>query len=69
MNTTWKELCPDGAVRYYEGDNPEGFVATIKGEFGFDPSDDPRWGELIETDSARFYSYAFHCPAESLDAI
>jgi hypothetical protein len=33
---TWDDLYPDGAIRYYEGDDPDGFAAEIKAEFGFD---------------------------------
>ncbi len=33
---TWDDLSPDGAIRYYEGDDPDGFAAEIKAEFGFD---------------------------------
>jgi len=49
----------DEIIRFYEGDAPEGFVAEIKSEFGFDPSADKRWGEV----------FAFACPPEHLDAI
>ena len=39
MSTTdWDDLCPNGAIRYYEGDDPDGFVAEMKSEFGFDPT-------------------------------
>ena len=39
---SWDELYPDGARRFYEGDNPEGFRAEMMQEFGFDPAvDDP----------------------------
>jgi hypothetical protein len=41
---TWRELFPTGRGLFYEGDDPDGFAATIKAEFGFDPSTDPRWG-------------------------
>ena len=37
---TWDELCPDGALRFYEGDDPEGFRAEMLNEFGFDPAAD-----------------------------
>ncbi len=33
---SWDERCPDGAVRYYEGDDPDGFAAKMMAEFGFD---------------------------------
>jgi hypothetical protein len=25
----WDEICPDGALRYYEGDDPDGFAAEM----------------------------------------
>jgi hypothetical protein len=34
--TSWDDLCPNGAVRYYEGDDPDGFAAEMVAEFGFD---------------------------------
>ena len=77
--TTWRELCPNGRVLYYEGDDPDGFRAQIKAEFGFDPADDydpgPNlrrvpWGEEFELETGRrFRSYSFECPPEHLDAI
>lgn len=82
---TWKELFPQGRLIFYEGDDPEGFVSEIKARFGFDPSlNNPSWGEWIdswtETDPTYvetgdktthpgFVGYAFHCPADLLDAI
>ena len=44
---SWDELCPDGAVRFYEGDDPDGFAAEILELFGIDvrapePGDDGR---------------------------
>ncbi len=41
---SWSDLFPDGRDIFYEGDDPVGFVNTIKAEFGFDPSADPNWG-------------------------
>jgi hypothetical protein len=41
---TWAGLFPDGRFIYYEGDNPGGFVNTIKAEFGFDASECDGWG-------------------------
>jgi hypothetical protein len=77
--TTWWQLCPQGAVRYYEGSDPEGFRAEIKDEYGFDVADeyDPgpgvrrwAWGEWLETeDGQRFQVFAFFCPPEHIDAI
>lgn len=34
----WKDLFPDGRTIFYEGDDPTGFVRTVRSEFGFDPS-------------------------------
>ncbi len=67
--TTWRELFPDGRVIFYEGDDPAGFVTTIKAEFGFDPSADPGWDEWVEWETIGFRSYAFRCPPDHLDAI
>ena len=79
---TWAELFPNGRGICYEGDDPEGFIAEIKAEFGFDPSADPAWrsnllngtyglgdlgDELYEDPFGR--SYWFLCPAEHLDEI
>jgi hypothetical protein len=33
---TWDDRYPHGAIRFYEGDDPEGFAAEIKAEFWFD---------------------------------
>lgn len=76
---TWAELFPEGRVIYLEGTDSraERFVQQIKDEFGFDPSKDQRWGQYVSyTEEDRyddgppgFTSYAFHCPAEHLDAI
>jgi hypothetical protein len=41
---TWDDLCPDGARRFYAGDDPEGFRAEIIDRFGFHPAvDDPEY--------------------------
>lgn len=49
MNTdeirTWAEIFPGGRCIVYEGDDPGRFVREIKEEFGFDPSQDYRWGK------------------------
>lgn len=37
----WSEMFPDGRDIYYEGDDPDGFVAEIKDKYGFDPSARP----------------------------
>jgi hypothetical protein len=69
---SWKDMFPAGRHVYYEGDDPEGFRAEIRAEFGFDPGDSPLWGDLISDgpdDPDAFRSYEFDCPAEHLDAI
>lgn len=67
----WSEMFPHGRYIYYEGVDPDGFVAEIKSKFGFDPSkNNPRWNEPwfdAEGDGPR--SYSFYCPAEYLDEI
>jgi hypothetical protein len=41
---SWDELCPNGARRFYEGDEPGGFRAEMIDRFGFDPAaDDPEF--------------------------
>ena len=77
MTEASHDLWPEGRDIYYEGADPVGFAATIKAEFGFDPSDDPHWGgaptmvgpfgEDLEDPFGRVYR--FHCPPEHLDAI
>lgn len=32
----WNELCPNGAIRYYEGDDPDGFATEMRARYGFD---------------------------------
>lgn len=69
---TWGELFPDGRDIFYEGNDPEGFVRQIKAEFGFDPSEDPRWGLEHYEDGEpvhRVNMYQFRCPGEHMDAI
>jgi hypothetical protein len=40
----WDELRPDGARRFYEGDDPEGVRTEMIEGFGFDPAaDDPEF--------------------------
>jgi hypothetical protein len=70
-STPWSEMFPDGRCIFYEGDEPQKFAEEIKAEFGFDPSEDKSWGEVIADDEAgdAFTSYRFHCPPEHLDAI
>jgi hypothetical protein len=55
----WHELFPEGRDIFYEGDDPDGFAAQIRAEFGFDPAADSCWDEMQR----------FHCPAKHLDAI
>ncbi len=38
---SWASRFPDGRVLFYEGGEPERFVAQVKEEFGFDPSAAP----------------------------
>jgi hypothetical protein len=57
--TTWAELFPNGRLIFYEGDNPERFVRTLRRRFSLDPRRDPNWAEMR----------AFHCPARLLDAV
>jgi hypothetical protein len=40
---SWDELCPAGARRFYEGDDPEGFRAEMWQEFGFEVAADDPW--------------------------
>ena len=71
---TLAELHPNGRTIFYEGDDPEGFRAVIRAEFGFDPAEHP--GHEFHTGlpgCARTWDeehgWSFHCPAEHLDAI
>jgi hypothetical protein len=70
---TWRELFPEGRVIIYDGDDPEGFAAEIKEEFGYDPSEDEGWGRLVTPHPGPFDKpfvlHEFHCPPEHLDAI
>jgi hypothetical protein len=60
--TPAQELWPEGRHIFYEGDDPDGFAAEIKKEFGFDPREsNDGWCE------AR--GFEFFCPPEHLDAI
>jgi hypothetical protein len=56
----WREMFPDGRDIFYEGDDPEGFAATIRSEFGFDPAG-PTWDNE--------HGWRFRCPPGHLDAI
>jgi hypothetical protein len=65
----WDELCPDGAWRFYEGDNPEGFAAEIKETFGFDPSEDPDWDKHVDDGRGGFPMRGFFVPAGLVGAV
>jgi hypothetical protein len=68
----WSEMFPEGRDIFYEGMDPEGFAAAMRGQYSFDPSADPRWDQWIgdsPDDPAGFTMYEFHCPAEHLDEI
>jgi hypothetical protein len=69
--TNWADLFSGGRVIFYEGDDPDGFVATVRREFGFDPSADSRWGEQLSLDEPphTHITYAFLCPPGLMDAI
>lgn len=58
---SWSELFPHGRTIFYEGDDPAGFAAQVKSEFGFDPSESEGW--------TAEYDWRFDCPAEHLDDI
>ena len=68
---TWAEMFPWGRLIFWEGDEDGAHevAAAIRRDSGFDPADDDRWGERIPGDDGAEISYAFHCPAEHLDAI
>jgi hypothetical protein len=73
---SWDELCPNGAIRYYEGDDPDGFAAEVKAEFGLDVTekgDDGyqrwTWDEWLEHEGERFQSFSFFIPAGFVEAI
>jgi len=66
------ETYPEGRHLFYEGKQPEAFVALMKSRHDFDPSaDNPDWGYKIPAGDghAAFTSYPFHCPADKLDCI
>ncbi len=77
---SWAEMFPDGRGICYEGDDPEGFAAQVKAEYGFDPSTDPmwhtailnggyNWGDMEPAEDPLGRSCWFLCPAEHLDEI
>jgi hypothetical protein len=74
---SWAGRFPDGRTVFYEGGDPDGFVKTIAAEFGFDPSRVPgdltgRYDRLDDPREPTWddeHGWAFHCPAEHLDAI
>jgi hypothetical protein len=41
----WDDLRPNGAVRFYEGDDPDRFAAEMKAEFGFDVTEPHEFGD------------------------
>jgi hypothetical protein len=56
--SAWDFLCPDGAVRYYEGDDPDGFAAEMLERYGFDvrqPYEDKR----MRTNWEEYRSFLF----------
>lgn len=66
---TWDGLCPDGAFRYYQGDDPEGFVAEMKETFGFDPSSDRHWYKWADDGLGGFPVRGFWIPAGLVEAV
>jgi hypothetical protein len=74
---TWAGRFPDGRTLFFEGDDRDGFIKVIAGEFGFDPSQAPgdltgmydRLDDPREPTWDSEHGWAFHCPAEHLDAI
>lgn len=63
----WDELCPDGALRFYEGNDPESFRAEMVTEFGFDPAaDDP---EYTPGGWCDYRGWAFTIPAGLVEAV
>ena len=59
------DLLPDGAVRFYEGNDPAGFAREIRERFGLDVEADPFWSKDCEGKPL----LAFTCPEDLLDAI
>jgi hypothetical protein len=66
---TWDELCPDGAFRFYEGENPDGFAAEMRQRFGFDPSVDPHWSKWVDDGFGGFPMRGFLIPAGLVEAV
>ncbi len=71
-------LFPTGRFVYYEGDDPDGFAATVRDEFGFDPSDPRRprrnppngYGlPVFEYGWDAGHGWSFLCPPVHLDAM
>jgi hypothetical protein len=64
---SWNELCPDGANRWYEGDDPEGFAKEMMELFGLDVrapfpegfESSLGWDSLVDGEPSRH----FHIPA------
>jgi hypothetical protein len=73
VKKTWAEMFPEGRDIFYEGDDPDGFVAEIIAEFGFDPRNCPaRYLGFNRAEGPTWTAergWAFRCPAEHLDAI
>ncbi|HSS12238.1 MAG TPA: hypothetical protein VLL25_20285 [Acidimicrobiales bacterium] len=68
---TWDELCPDGAIRFYEGDDPDGFAAEMLALFGIDvrapiPEDEWERGGYCWNE---FRSYRFVIPPGLVGAV
>lgn len=71
------QLYPTGRFLYYEGDDHEGFVRTVREEFGFDPSDpqrpqrnQPNHGlPVLEYRWDEAHGWSFFCPPAFLDAL
>jgi hypothetical protein len=68
-SSTWDELVPHGAFRFYEGNDPEGFVAEMKETFGFDPSEDRHWDKLVDDGLGGFPMRGFCIPAGLVEAV
>lgn len=75
--TTWDDLCPHGAIRHYEGDDPHGFAAEMLDLFGFDVT---QGGEVHDVDEngvdhgyrwGRFpeHGFSFLIPAGLVEAV
>lgn len=72
------QLYPTGRFLFYEGDDHEGFVRTVREEYGFDPSDTQRRiavtgvGYELPVFEYRWdepHGWSFFCPPAFLDAL